>query len=309
MTCPTISVIVTTYNEGPELARTLASVRRNTRFLHEVIVVDDGSQDGSCTAITDHCVRVIRHDRRIGVAFSRDEGSRAAGGNVLCYLDAHQRVGRGCLDRCAQVALDNLAIACPDLLGYEWLGWPLHGAEFELCPRQGYFSARWRQWFSPRGVSSVTGLRAPPYLIPRSLYSSVAWSRALRGWGASEASMVIKSFFMGIGILHLTGPVARHRFQRRSAYATTWEDMWRNQAIIARVCFDDATWFGHWLPALFAPHLSAQALAVVESEEVLAEHREFARRKVRSDRQFWTELLRKPPPLQGRETVPEGLVR
>jgi glycosyltransferase involved in cell wall biosynthesis len=299
VTSPTISVIVTTHNEGQELARTLASVRCNTRHLCEIIVVDDGSQDGSCDAIADGCVRVIRHDRRIGVAFSRDEGSRAARGDVLCYLDAHQRVGRGCLDRCARAALDQRAITCPDLRGFEWIGWRRHGAEFELCPRHGYFSARWRQWFSRRGITRVTGLRAPPYLIPRSLYALVAWSPSLRGWGASEASMVVKSFFTGIGILHLTGPVARHRFQRRAAYGTTWEDVWRNQAIIARVCFDDATWFGYWLPEVFVSRLSPQARAAVESDEVVAEHREFARRKIRSDRQFWTELVGQAPPASG----------
>jgi hypothetical protein len=69
----------------------------------------------------------------------------------------------------------------------------------------------------------------------------------------------------------------------RTAYSTTWEDIWRNQAIIARVCFDEATWFGYWLPLLFAPHLSDEARAAVESAEVLAEHRAFASRKVRSD--------------------------
>ena len=114
--------------------------------------------------------------------------------------------------------------------------------------------------------------------------------------------MVIKSFFMGIEILHLTGPVARHRFQRRAAYLTSWDEVWRNQAIIARICFDDNAWFGYWLPKLFAPHLTDEARAAVESAEVLAEHREFARRKVRSDSQFWTELLRRPPPDLARPT-------
>jgi glycosyltransferase involved in cell wall biosynthesis len=296
VTSPTISVIVTSHDEGAELARTLNSVRQNTRHLREIVVVDDGSHDGSCDKIADDCVRVLRHDQRIGVARSRDDGSRAATGDVLCYLDAHQRVAPGCLDRCAQTALERQAITCPDLRGYEWIGWRRHGADFELCPRQGYFSARWRQWFARRGVTRVTGLRAPPYLIPRALYPAVAWSRSLRGWGASEASIVLKSFFLGIDILQLTGPVARHRFQRRGAYETTWEDVWRNQAIIARVCFDEATWFGHWLPRVFAPHLTPAAQAIVESAAVQSERLDFAKRKVRADAQFWTELLAQPPP-------------
>jgi hypothetical protein len=128
------------------------------------------------------------------------------------------------------------------------------------------------------------------------MYGSVAWSRALRGWGASEASIVVKSFFMGIGILHIAGPLARHRFQRRFHYETTWDGVWRNQAIIARICFDDATWFQYWLPEVFEPHLTDESRVAIEGADVLAEHREFLSKKRRTDRQFWTDLLRLPSP-------------
>jgi glycosyltransferase involved in cell wall biosynthesis len=293
---PSISAIVTAHNEGPELQRTLRSVVENTRSLVEVIVIDDGSDDGSCETVARDDVRVIHHERRVGVAYSRDEGSRQAKGDVLCYLDAHQRVSKGCLDRCAQLAVERDAITCPDLKDYGLVGWRSHGAEFQLCPKQGYFSARWRQWFSLRRVTPVTGLRAPPYAIPRSLYSKVAWSRSLQGWGASEASMVVKSFFSGIGILHLTGPLARHRFQNGFPYLTTWDGVWRNHAIIARVCFDDSTWFRYWLPKVFGPHLTDEARATLDSVEVQAEHADFLSKKVRTDRQFWTDLACQPVP-------------
>jgi glycosyltransferase involved in cell wall biosynthesis len=290
VTTPCISAIVTAHNEGEELRHTLKSLVENTSGLGEVIVVDDGSIDGSCLALATDLIRVIRHEHRVGVAFSRDEGSRAATGDVLCYLDGHQRLGRHCLDRCAEVAIARRAIVSPDIKGYDRLGWRLHGANFQLCPENGYFSARWRQWFQLPGVSPVSALRAPPYLMPRSLYHEVAWSKSLGGWGASEASLVVKSFFKGIRILHLAGPLARHRFQKRFPYETTWDGVWRNHAIIARVCFDDSTWFRYWLPKVFVSHLSEQARQVIESAEVLAEHQEFQATKKRTDRQFWTDL-------------------
>jgi glycosyltransferase involved in cell wall biosynthesis len=296
VTIPSISAIVTAHNEGEELRRTLNSLVKNTRGLCEVIVVDDGSVDGSCLAVATDLVRVIRHEQRIGVAYSRDEGSRAATGDVLCYLDGHHLLGRGCLDRCAEVAIEQRAIVSPDIKGYGLVGWRLHGANFQLCPTNGYFSARWRQWFQLPGISPVTALRAPPYLMPRSLYTEVAWSKSLVGWGASEASLVVKSFFKGIRILHFAGPLARHRFQRSFPYETTWDGVWRNHAIIARVCFDDSTWFRYWLPKVFAPHLSEEARHIVESAEVLAEHQEFQASKKRTDRQFWTDLLHAATP-------------
>jgi glycosyltransferase involved in cell wall biosynthesis len=293
-----ISVIVTAHNEGAELHRTLASVAANTTSLREIIVVDDGSSDGSCAAIENSQVQVIRNETRIGVAHSRDVGSRAACGTVLCYLDAHQRVSKHCLDRCAELAQTRRAVVCPDVRNYGRLKSRLHGADFSLCAKAGYFSARWREGivFALRNVSPVTGLRAPPYLIPRELYGNVAWSPLLRGWGGSEASMVVKSFFMGIPILNLTRVLAHHRFQKSFPYETTWEGVWRNQAIIARICFDDHTWYRHWLPRVFQGHLTDDARTTLESAEVQLEHSEFLRRKVRTDRQFWIELLRQRPP-------------
>lgn len=296
MADPTISVIITTYNEGAELQSTLRSVIRNTAWLEEVIVVDDGSTDGSADALVTDGIRVIRHGKRIGVAQSRDEGSRAARGNVLCYLDAHERVGRGCLDRCARIAIEHHAISCPDIRDFGVLNWRMHGADFRMCPVHGYFSARWRQGFQLPGISSVTALKAPPYLLPRSVYPDVSWSRSLQGWGASEASIVLKSFFLGIRILHIAGPLARHRFRSEFPYATTWDEVWRNHAIIARVCFDDSTWFQYWLPQVFEPHLTEEARHTLESMEIQDEHDEFLRRKVRTDRQFWTDLMQTSPP-------------
>ena len=293
---PRISIIITTYNEGPELQRTLASLVANTKFLEEVIVVDDGSSDGSCDNLGLDFARVIRHTSRIGIGLSRDEGSRAARGNVFCYLDSHQRIGSGALDRCAELALSRKAITCPDIRDYGLFRWRLHGADFRLCPERGYFTSTWRKWFQLRGVTQVSGLRAPPYLIPRSVYEDVAWSPGLRGWGASEASVVVKAFFTGHRILHLSGPIVRHRFQAGSKFEVSWDDLYRNQAIIARVCFEDATWFKHWLPRVFSGHLTENAKAVLESKELLAEHTEFVARKVCADRQFWSDLLRISPP-------------
>jgi glycosyltransferase involved in cell wall biosynthesis len=298
-TTPSISVVITSHNEGKELHRTIKSVIANTEHLTEIIVVDDGSTDGSCQEIECDDVRMIRHVQRLGVAISRDEGSRAASGEVLCYLDGHQRVGKKCLNHCARLAVDRCAITCPDVRGYSRFGWRLHGASFRLCPVNGYFSSRWRQWFSLPGAKQITGLCAPPYLVPRDMYEDLAWSRSLRGWGASEAAIVVKAFFLGVPIVHLAGPLARHRFQREFHYATTWEGIWRNQAIIARICFDDSTWFRYWLPKVFDAHLSQEARATLDSAAVQLEHERFLSRKKRTDEHFWLDLLGQSCPLVG----------
>jgi len=193
------------------------------------------------------------------------------------------------------VAIDRQAIVCPDIKDYGLFGMRLHGAEFELAPRNGLFSARWRRSFT-RQMSIVTGLKAPLYVIPKARYEEVAWSRSLSGWGASDASVALKAFFVGLPIVHLKGPLARHRFQRQFSYPTTWEGVWKNQAILARVCFDEATWRNYWLPEVFEQHLSDKNRLLLDSPGILKECEEFRRRKIRSDGSFWTELLRAPMP-------------
>ena len=89
-----ISVVITTHNEGCELLRTVKSIQRNTERLHEIIVVDDGSTDGHCTGLEAYGIKVIGHASREGVAISRHQATQLATGNVVAYLDGHQRVSR-----------------------------------------------------------------------------------------------------------------------------------------------------------------------------------------------------------------------
>ena len=86
----------------------------------------------------------------------------------------------------------------------------------------------------------------------------------------------------------------------RPSYAISWDEVWRNHALIARVCFGDRTWFDYWLPEVFDDHLTDQARRDLKSDDVLKEHDEFLGKKVCNDRDFWRELLkqREPPCLR-----------
>ena len=84
---PKISIIVPVYNVEPYLARCVASLRGQTCPDLEILLVDDGSTDGSgllCDGFAreDPRIRVI-HKENGGVSRARNDGIAAAQGDVF----------------------------------------------------------------------------------------------------------------------------------------------------------------------------------------------------------------------------------
>jgi glycosyltransferase involved in cell wall biosynthesis len=88
---PEVTVVIPTRNRWRILvdsALTAALVQEDVD--HEIVVVDDGSSDGTSgnlAALDDPRVRVVRHDRSLGVAKARNAGIRAARGAWIALLD------------------------------------------------------------------------------------------------------------------------------------------------------------------------------------------------------------------------------
>lgn len=291
-----LSILITAHNEGDEVRRTVDSVLSQTGGHLEVVVVDDGSTDHCCDQLHDRRVRVIRNTARTGVAPARRLAVEHANGDAFAFLDGHQRVTSSALNRCAAFARRRSAILLPDNRGFSAKSTVSYGAAFQLDEDTGYFSARWINDTPRKLLTRVTSLRAPAYVIPRSVYPQVCWIDELRNWGGSEAAVSLKAFFADCPILNLCGTLTYHRYKKQLHYDASWEDVWRNHALIARVCFTDRTWQRYWLPQVFADHLSEQARRDLDSDSVLTQQEEFSRCKIRSDEEFWTSLLQMPVP-------------
>lgn len=91
-----ISVVIPLYNEEeslPELTEWIARVMHAHRFSYEVILVDDGSKDGSWNVIerlaqADPALKGIRFRRNYGKSAALYEGFAAASGRVVITMDA-----------------------------------------------------------------------------------------------------------------------------------------------------------------------------------------------------------------------------
>ena len=87
---PRVSVIIPTYNRAAAVKEAVASVLAQTCRDFELLVVDDGSTDGTPAALArfGEEIRVLRSHRRRGVSAARNAGIAAAQGEWLAFLDS-----------------------------------------------------------------------------------------------------------------------------------------------------------------------------------------------------------------------------
>jgi glycosyltransferase involved in cell wall biosynthesis len=91
MGSPRISVVLPTYNRRATLTRAVDSVLRQTLRDLELIVVDDGSDDGTAewlASLEDPRVRVLHQSRRQGAARARNRGIEAACAELIAFQDS-----------------------------------------------------------------------------------------------------------------------------------------------------------------------------------------------------------------------------
>jgi glycosyltransferase involved in cell wall biosynthesis len=94
----TSSIVIPCYNGRAFLPDTIASIAAQTRAPDEVILVDDGSTDGSAdvAARLDPSIRVIRQANQ-GESVARNVGLRAATADYVLFLDADDLLTREAL--------------------------------------------------------------------------------------------------------------------------------------------------------------------------------------------------------------------
>src|SRR5215212_7430518 len=91
MTLPQVSVIVPIFNGERFVGEALGSLRSERTIEAEIIVVDDGSTDGSVSmvrALAEHDtrIRILTGEHR-GVSATRNVGVRASTAEHITFLD------------------------------------------------------------------------------------------------------------------------------------------------------------------------------------------------------------------------------
>jgi GT2 family glycosyltransferase len=235
MTVRTISVVIISRNEGAQLRATVENLLRTLpRGRRELIVVDDGSTDGSCAFLRAHReVRVVRSEG-IGVANARNLGASHAGGDAILFCDAHMRVPsrwhRALLAplesrRVGAVAPGIYSLTEPKRRGF---GLELSGPDLH---------ARWR----PRRGSRPSRVPILPgcfLAMRRDVFAATGgFDPGMRQLGGNDNELSLRLWLLGYDLLVVPAIQAGHLFRTRIPFDATWAAVVHNRLRTAFVHF------------------------------------------------------------------------
>lgn len=118
---PTISVVVPVYNTAKTLDRCIQSILNQTYSDYEILLIDDGSTDGSdklCDAYAQQYDNILAfHKANEGLGPTRNLGIRKASGRYIYHCDSDDWIRKDLLEKCYKAMEQTDADIC--VFGYE----------------------------------------------------------------------------------------------------------------------------------------------------------------------------------------------
>jgi glycosyltransferase involved in cell wall biosynthesis len=207
-----VSVIVPSYNMAGFLADAATSVLRQTWKSLELIIVDDGSSDGTGAmadrlALGDARVSVI-HKTNGGLSSARNAGIQAARGEFVCFLDADDMLLPDKLEK--QLAFLRLFTRCDLVYSDHYVGDDKLTPMFLACKRPPRMPMHelltYRNWFAPFSPLVRSSVLEKVGGFDESLQSSEDWDFWIR---ASRCTAF--SYLPGPVGVYRTHPGQMHR--------------------------------------------------------------------------------------------------
>jgi hypothetical protein len=169
MASPHCTVIILNWNGKQFLAGCLASLRQQTFRNFDVLLVDNGSQDGSVDYVTREFpeVRTLQLSENLGFCRPNNlgmEDAMARGSDFVLLLNNDTKIAADCLERMMAAMAENpkVAVVCPKIYFADhpdtfWYA----GADFTLWTSRSRYTG-WRQkdrgqFDEPRSITQATG--------------------------------------------------------------------------------------------------------------------------------------------------------
>ena len=287
---PLVSTVIAAHNEGDELLRTVECARLKAGGPVEVIVIADGTRDGSNERLPPW-VRGLRREKRVGVAVARMHGTPLATGEALICWDGHQRGSMGYARALAAKALDDGCLVMGAKVDLYTERNPAFGAGMRVDPAKARLAPRYYPAAPPGRYAEATGLVTPCYALPRAVFERIGgWPPTLRGWGQTEVTLSVKLALAGVPMLVDRDTRIYHLHHEEFDYKVTKAEVLRNNYIMCRTCFDADSLASFWLP-LMQQHAEWRAELADWDAEAEVHRMRFQTARVLSDEEWFGKAL------------------
>jgi GT2 family glycosyltransferase len=233
---PALSVVVVTRNEGGLLRDTVSQLCSTLPAPNEIVVVDDGSDDGSTDNLTeiDPRVQVIRA-RALGVARARNLGAMRSGGDAIVFADAHLTIPPDWALPMLSVLRDaRVGGAAPAIVNSErpeQRGYGLRFTGFDL------------------DVAWLPRLGDEPYSVPlmpwcfgamrRDVFEATGgFDAGMIQWGSIDNEMSVRLWSLGYELKIVPTIEVAHVFREERPYPIEWMPVLHNALRLALVHFE-----------------------------------------------------------------------
>jgi glycosyltransferase involved in cell wall biosynthesis len=282
-----VSIVIPSFNEGTHLRETVDSLRAATSGPYEILVVDDGSTDGSTNWLVrgggDPRVRLFRTGGPLGAARARNLGAGRAGGDVIAFVDAHVLFPRGWLDPLL-VALrrPGVGILAP---GINVRGMPrAEGFGYRLV--NACLDLEWlgRQSAEPYPVPMVG---ACGQVFRKEIFHAIGgYDPGMVGVGSEDTEICLRSWLLGFEVLVVPQVKVSHLFRSHYPYDVRWTDVVYNKLRTVHAHFNPAR-SDRTIAAIKALPCFDEASRSIEASDIWSRRGDLERRRKHSDDWFF----------------------
>jgi len=278
-----ISVILPASNESVLLQRTVEQFAATLPDNSEIIVVDNGSTDGSSDFLLENPypnVHLIRTPEALGVAGARNRGLAQAKGEIVVFADAHIDIPHHWWQPIVCTLTDpKVGVVGP---GIGVMGIPERAA---ACG-QRIAEAKLRvEWLPKRGED--------PYPVPTlgggfmamrhdTLNAAGAFDAGMPQWGSEDLELCVRYWLLGYEVWVAPAVTVLHYFRKANPYKVEWGAITHNLLRVALLHLNGMR-LTRVLAALKGDAKFEHALAHAVNSDVWQKRADFAARRVRDD--------------------------
>jgi glycosyltransferase involved in cell wall biosynthesis len=230
VTSPLVSVLIPCFNGRRFIAQTLRSVMAQTYRPLEVIVVDDGSTDGSADEVKQFAdVKLIRQ-QNAGAASARNVALAHSRGEFIQYLDADDLLSPD------KIALQMARLAdIPDCIASaEWGRFYRDPSETTFVPDKTWTDLDSLDWLALSREDGVGMMYPALWLIPRSVTDRTGlWNAAVSTAPGEDAEYFTRAVLAARRVLFCAGA---RTYYRSGIGGASSRKHFRSQALVIDLC-------------------------------------------------------------------------